>query len=38
MLCRNFDLLLDDNAPEVNEVFAFSMVPHKLRVEPRPWR
>jgi cytochrome P450/nitrite reductase/ring-hydroxylating ferredoxin subunit len=35
MLCRNFDLLQVKDAPEVEEVFAFSMVPRNLRVELR---
>jgi cytochrome P450 len=35
MLCRNFDLLQVEDAPEVEEVFAFSMVPRNLRVELR---
>lgn len=35
MLCRNFDLLLVKDGPEVEEVFAFSMVPRNLRVELR---
>lgn len=35
MLCRNFDLLLVDGGPEVEEVFAFSMVPRNLRIELR---
>jgi cytochrome P450/nitrite reductase/ring-hydroxylating ferredoxin subunit len=35
MLCRNFDLLRVKDAPEVEEVFAFSMMPQNLRVELR---
>jgi hypothetical protein len=32
MLCRNFDISLAKDASEVEEVFAFSMMPRNLRV------
>ncbi|WP_241023601.1 cytochrome P450 [Burkholderia sp. Ac-20365] len=36
MLCRNFNVLPVEGASEVNEVFAFSMVPENLRIALSP--
>jgi hypothetical protein len=38
MIARNFEVELDPDAPEVRELFAFTMIPQGLRVRLRERR